>query len=102
MTLDEIANELVAVVLFIEQEHEKDDVRWFAGRARERDGRLEIERGTDQPFRLPIEALDDIRLASEKHREVFSGCRFILPLTIPQMPEEGVEGAEFTGLRVDS
>ena len=100
MTFEQIQGKLVAVVLFIEQEGKKDTIQWFAGTPTIQDGKLCFDRGDNPAFCLPLESLEDIRVASEKHRESFGGCEYLLSLTIHEMPEDGSAGMEFTGLTI--
>jgi hypothetical protein len=100
MRADEFIGKRIAILLFVEKPGEADDVFWFAGEAREENGQLVFDRRDKAPFRLPSEAAEDIRACSDAQRDAFDGCEFVLPLTIKDLPAEGADGLEFTGLNI--
>ena len=102
MTLEQLGGERVAVVMFIEKAGQEDEIVWFASEPRQEEQYLVFERSGKPPFKLPIELLEDVRTCSQAQRGAFEGCKFVLPLTIKELPPEGnVDDLEFTGLNVN-
>jgi hypothetical protein len=69
---------------------EKKDGDWFivGGRAKIREGRLFVDRGTDIDFPIPDDTYDRIKEVTADIISVVGDAEFFTTLTVGPMPEE--------------
>lgn len=86
--IDHLSGKKFAVILVDYSEKEEGD--WFVvgGRAKIREGRLFVDRGTDTDFPIPDDTYDRIKAVTADIASVVGDAEFFTTLTVGAMPEE--------------